>query len=63
MPPVLTPELMEARLVDELHIAVFPLIGFEGTKLFDRQPGVQLKLLETRTWQGSGVVALRYLVS
>ena len=56
-------DLMEARLVDELHIAIFPLIGFEGTKLFDRQPGVSLKLLETRTWQNSGVVALRYSVS
>jgi dihydrofolate reductase len=60
---LLRDELLMHDLVDELHIAVNPLIGFEGTPLFTRQPGVSLKLIGTRTWEDSGIVVLCYAVS
>lgn len=50
-------------LIDELHFTVFPILGGEGVPLFNRRPAVQLKLLETRSWQGSGNVLLRYQLS
>ncbi len=53
---------LRAGLVDELHLAIFPLVGGAGTKLFDEAPDASLRLLEARTCQGSGVVLLRYAV-
>jgi dihydrofolate reductase len=47
-------ELMKHDLVDELHITFFPMVGGSGKPLFDGQPAVTFKLLETRSWQGSG---------
>lgn len=54
--------LLVHDLVDELHIVVFPMIGGGGIPLFTGQPGITLKMLETRTWSGSGNVLIRYQV-
>jgi dihydrofolate reductase len=55
-------DLMRAGLVDELHLVTFPLIGGSGVALFDGRPDVALKLVETRVWEESGNVLMRWRV-
>jgi dihydrofolate reductase len=70
-------DLLAGGLVDELHLMVDPVVVGGGTPLFDGQPAIasahrpdrpfdshqSLRLVDTRTWQASGNVLVRYQVS
>jgi riboflavin biosynthesis pyrimidine reductase len=63
--------------VDELHLVVGPVVVGGGTPIFDGQPAIasahrpdrpfdsrqSLRLVGTRTWEGSGNVLVRYQVA
>src|SRR5258707_1774779 len=59
---ILCNHLLGHDLVVELHITFFSMIAGVGITLFDSQPGVTLKILTSRTWQGSGNVVVCYKV-
>jgi dihydrofolate reductase len=53
-------DLLANGLVDELHLMIGPTVVGDGTPAFEGGRPVSLRLLETRSWAGSGNVLLRY---
>ena len=55
-------QLVELGLVDEYQVLVSPVVAGEGRRLLEGVKRVQLRLVESRSFE-SGHVALRYLKS
>jgi dihydrofolate reductase len=55
-------DLLANDLVDELHLMIGSVVLGAGTPAFDGQPPGSLRLIDTRTWDGSANVLLRYEV-
>jgi dihydrofolate reductase len=53
-------DLLAYGLVDELHLMISPVVLGKGTPIFDGQQEVSLRLVDTITWEGSGIVLVRY---
>ncbi len=53
-------DLLAHNLVDELHLMISPVVVGAGTPLFVGPPTGSLRLIDTRTWDGSGNVLVRY---
>jgi dihydrofolate reductase len=53
-------DLLAHDLIDELHLMIGPVVLGAGTPLFASQPAVSLRLIDTCTWEGSGIVLVRY---
>jgi dihydrofolate reductase len=54
--------LLTNGLVDELHLVIAPVVLGGGIPLFSGKPGGSLRLIDSRTWEGSGTVLVRYEV-
>jgi dihydrofolate reductase len=57
---VLWNDLLGAGLVDELHLMIGAGVVGEGIRAFEGRPPGVLRLLETRRFEGSGLVLVRY---
>lgn len=55
-------DLLVRGLVDELHLMIGAGVLGGGTPIFRGRPPVSLRLLDARTWEGSGIVLTRYAV-
>jgi dihydrofolate reductase len=53
-------DLLANDLVDELHLMIAPVVLGAGTPIFDGKPPISLRLIDTRTWDDSGLVRIRY---
>jgi dihydrofolate reductase len=57
---VLWNELLDAGLVDELHLIVGSVVVGGGTPIFGTESPPRLRLLDSKTWDGSDNVLVRY---
>jgi dihydrofolate reductase len=57
---ILWNDLLAAGLVDELHLMIGPGVVGEGVRAFEMRPPRSLRLLETRTFDGSSLLLVRY---
>lgn len=55
-------DLLAHDLVDELHLMICPVVVGSGTPIFEGEPPVSLRLIDTRVWNDSGNVLVRYRV-
>lgn len=55
-------DLLAHDLVDELHLMIGAGVLGAGTRAFEGRPPVSLRLIDTRTWDGSSLVLARYAV-
>jgi len=55
-------DLLANDLVDEIHLMIGPVVLGAGTPIFDGPPAGSLRLMDTRRWDGSGNVLVRYAV-
>ncbi len=55
--------LLAHGLVDELHLMIGAGVLGDGVPAFTGRPPVSLRLLGTRTWDGSSLVLTRYAVT
>lgn len=55
-------DLLAHGLIDELHLMIAPVVVGTGTPIFDGKPSESLRLIDTQTWKGSGLVLTRYEV-
>jgi dihydrofolate reductase len=59
---VLWNDILAAGLVDELHFMIGPGVVGEGVRAFETRPSGSLRLLDTRTFDGSNLLLVRYAV-
>lgn len=55
-------DLLAGGLVDELHLMIGPGVVVDGLRAFEAQPPGPLRLLDTRTFDGSSLLLARYAV-
>jgi dihydrofolate reductase len=55
-------DLLAAGLVDELHLMIGAGLVGEGVRAFETRPPDSLRLLSTRTFDGSSLLLARYAV-
>ena len=53
-------DLLAHDLIDELHLMIGNVALGAGTPVFDGQPAISLRLIDTRTWDDSENVLVRY---